>query len=159
MGGIIVIDFIDMRKPENKKKLYAEMKEVMKSDRAKNTILPLTKFGLMQITRQRVRPELNITTREACPTCNGTGSVSATILVSDLIEKNLEYLLTTQNEKSVTIALHPFLHAYFTKGVFSKRWQWYRKYHTWVKLEKDSSLGLNQYVFYNKLGEEIELKA
>jgi len=159
MGGIIVIDFIDMRRPDNKKKLYAEMKEVMKTDRAKNTILPLTKFGLMQITRQRVRPELNIITREVCPTCQGTGKVSATILVSDNIEKNLEYILTTQNEKNIAINLHPYLYAYFTKGLFSKRWSWYRKYNTWVKLEKDSSLGLNDYAFYNKIGEEIELKS
>ena len=157
MGGIIVIDFIDMRKAENKKAIYQVMKEVMKDDRAKNTILPLTKFGLMQITRQRVRPELNITTREVCPTCGGTGKVSATILVSDQIEKNLEYILTTQNQKGISMTVHPFLHAYFTKGIFSKRWEWYRKYHTWVKIEKDSSFGLSDYSFNDKMGEEIEM--
>ena len=157
MGGIIVIDFIDMRKAENKKAIYQVMKEVMKDDRAKNTILPLTKFGLMQITRQRVRPELNITTREVCPTCGGTGKVSATILVSDQIEKNLEYILTTQNQKGISMTVHPFLHAYFTKGIFSKRWEWYRKYHTWVKIEKDSSFSLSEYSFNDKMGEEIEM--
>lgn len=159
MGGIIVIDFIDMRRAENKKALYSFMKEVMDDDRAKHTILPITKFGLMQITRQRVRPEMNITTREVCPSCGGTGKVSATILVSDQIEKNIDYILSTQNEKGLTVNMHPFLHAYFTKGVFSKRWQWYRKYHTWVKIEIDSSLTLSEYTFYNKMGEEIELKA
>lgn len=158
MGGIIVIDFIDMRKAENKKKLYQSMKEIMEDDRAKNTILPITKFGLMQITRQRVRPEMNIATRETCPTCGGTGKVGATILVSDQIEKNLEYLMNTQNEKGITIAVHPFLAAFFTKGVFSIRWQWYRKYNSWIKIEKDSSLSLSEYSFYNKHGEEIELK-
>lgn len=157
MGGIIVIDFIDMRKADNKKAIYQVMKDVMKDDRAKNTILPLTKFGLMQITRQRVRPELNITTREVCPTCGGTGKVSATILVSDQIEKNLEYILTTQNQKGISMTVHPFLHAYFTKGIFSKRWEWYRKYHTWVKIEKDSSFGLSDYSFNDKMGEEIEM--
>ena len=157
MGGIIVIDFIDMRRVENKKKLYQHMKEVMKEDRAKNTILPLSKFGLMQITRQRVRPEMNIATKEQCPTCAGTGKVSATILVSDQIEKNLELILSTQNEKGLTMTVHPFLQAYFTKGVFSKRWEWYKKYHTWVKIERDSSLGISDYSFHNKLGEEIEL--
>ena len=136
MGGIIIIDFIDMRKADNKKALYKFIKEIMNDDRAKHTILPITKFGLMQITRQRVRPEMNITTREVCPTCGGTGKVSATILVSDQIEKNLDYILSTQNEKGLTINVHPFLQAYFTKGVFSKRWQWYRKHHTWVKIEK-----------------------
>ena len=157
MGGIIVIDFIDMRKADNKKQLYQFMKEFMKDDRAKNTVLPLTKFGLMQITRQRVRPEMNIKTKEVCPTCGGTGKVSATILVSDQIEKDLEHLMVSQNEKGVMIRMHPFLHAYFTKGVFSKRWEWYKKYHTWVKIEKDSSLGISDYSFNNKLGEEIEL--
>ena len=159
MGGIIVIDFIDMRKAENKKKLYQVMCEIMSDDRAKNTILPITKFGLMQITRQRVRPEMNITTRETCPTCGGTGKVGAIILVSDQIEKKLEYLMRTQNEKGITVAVHPFLHAYFTKGFFSIRWQWYRKYNSWIKIEKDSSLSLNEYTFYNKHGEEIELTA
>ena len=157
MGGIIVIDFIDMRKADNKKAVYQAMKEVMKDDRAKNTILPLTKFGLMQITRQRVRPELNITTREVCPTCGGTGKVSATILVSDQIEKNLEYILTTQNQKGISMTVHPYLYAYFTKGIFSKRWEWYRKYHTWVKVESDSSLSLSDYSFNDKMGEEIEM--
>lgn len=157
MGGIIVIDFIDMRKAENKKALFAAMKDAMKGDRAKNTILPVTKFGLMQITRQRVRPELSIATREVCPTCGGTGKVSATILVSDQIEKSLEYILTTQNQKGITMTVHPFLHAYFTKGIFSIRWQWYRKYNTWVKIEKDSSLSLSDFSLHDKMGEEIEL--
>ena len=159
MGGIIVIDFIDMRRAENKRQIYQVMRDLMKDDRAKNTILPLTKFGLMQITRQRVRPELSITTKEVCSTCGGTGKVSATILVSDQIEKNLDYILTTQNEKNVTLTVHPFLHAFFTKGLFSKRWGWYRKYHTWVKMEADSSLPLSDYTFNNKLGEEIQLGA
>lgn len=158
MGGIIVVDFIDMRKVENKKALYQFMKEIMKEDRAKHTVLSLTRFGLMQITRQRVRPELNITTREACPACEGTGKVSATILVSDQIEKDIADILNTQNEKGITIAVHPFLHAYFTKGIFSRRWKWYRKFHAWVKIEKDSSLALSAYNFYNKRGEQIEIK-
>jgi len=157
MGGIIVIDFIDMRKVDNKKKLYQFMKDSMKDDRAKNTILPLTKFGLMQITRQRVRPEMNIATKEQCPSCAGTGKVSATILVSDTIEKNLELILASQNEKGLTMTVHPFLHAFFTKGVFSKRWEWYKKHHVWVQVEKDSSLAISEYSFHNKMGEEIEL--
>ena len=157
MGGIIVIDFIDMRKVDNKKAVYAKMKEEMKVDRAKNTVLPLTKFGLMQITRQRVRPELNIVTKEKCPTCGGTGKVSPTLLVSDQIEKNLEYILLKQNEKQLTIALHPFVHAFFTKGIISRRVKWFFKYKQWVKLEVDSSLGLVDYNFHNKAGEPIEL--
>ncbi|MDF9800916.1 ribonuclease G [Catalinimonas alkaloidigena] len=157
MGGIIVIDFIDMRKQENKKAVFDKMKEEMKVDRAKNTVLPLTKFGLMQITRQRVRPELNIITKEICPTCGGTGKVAPTLLVSDQIEKNLEYILVKQNEPQLTIALHPFLHAYFTRGIISRRVKWFFKYKRWVRLEVDSSLGLVDYHFHNKAGEQIEL--
>lgn len=157
MGGIIIVDFIDMRNPEHKKMLYDKMKEEMKNDRSKFTVLPLTKFGLMQITRQRVRPEMNIVTKEKCPTCNGTGSISASILVSDQIVRNLDYLLVKQNEKHVSISLHPFVYAYFTKGFFSKQVKWYFKYNRWVKLEEDSSLGITDFKFRNKLGEDIEV--
>ena len=157
MGGIIVVDFIDMRKPDNKKALYQKMKEVMRSDRAKHTILPLTKFGLLQITRQRVRPELNIATTEICPTCGGTGKIAPSLLVTDQIEHHIDYLLVKQNEKDITISMHPFVHAYFTKGIYSRQMQWFMKYKKWVNLEVDSSLGLVNYHFHNKTGEEIEL--
>jgi ribonuclease G len=137
--------------------LYERMKEEMKNDRSKFTVLPLTKFGLMQITRQRVRPEMNIVTKEKCPTCNGTGSITASILVSDQIERNLEYLLVKQNEKDVIVALHPYLHAYFTKGLMSRQVKWFFKYNRWVKLVEDSSLGITDFRFRNKSGEEIEV--
>ncbi len=158
MGGIIIIDFIDMKKPENKRKVYQQMKNELKKDRSKSTVLPLTKFGLMQITRQRVRPELNITTKEVCPSCQGTGKISASILVSDEIENNLEYVITKQNAKSIGITLHPYLHAFFTQGLYSKRVQWLFKYGRWVKLIADSSLPLAGYNFLDKYGEEIELR-
>lgn len=157
MGGIIVIDFIDMRRTDNKKKLYAAMKSEMKDDRSKFTILPLSKFGLIQITRQRVRPELNIVTQEICPTCGGTGKVAATILISDSIEKNLDYILSNQNEKHMTITLHPYLYAYFKQGFISRRIKWFLKYNRWVNLEKDTSLGINDYKFLNEQGEEIKI--
>ncbi|MFA0961842.1 ribonuclease E/G [Roseivirga sp. BDSF3-8] len=157
MGGIIVIDFIDMRRAENKRTLFSTMKEEMKDDRSKFTILPLSKFGLMQITRQRVRPELNIKTNEKCPTCGGTGKVDATILVTDQIERRLEFVMNKQNEKHITIALHPFLFAFYTKGIISRRMEWFFKYHRWVHLVEDSSLGLTEYSFLNVHGEEIEI--
>jgi ribonuclease G len=156
MGGIIVIDFIDMRKTENKKLLFSRIKEFMKNDRSKFTILPLTKFGLMQITRQRVRPELNITTKETCPTCNGSGKINASILVSDQVEENLEHLLLKQNEKNVTLYVHPFLHAYFTKGIIDKRMRWFFKYNQWIGVEQDSSLAITDFKFLNKEGVQIQ---
>ncbi len=157
MGGIIVIDFIDMKKRDNKKKIYDEMKREMKDDRSKFTILPLTKFGLMQITRQRVRPELNIATGEKCPTCNGTGKITASVLIADQIEKNVEYLLGKQNEKSLTLLLHPYLYAYFKTGVISRRQKWFLQYFKWVKIIEDSSLALTEFHFINSVGEEIEV--
>lgn len=157
MGGIIVVDFIDMRKAENKKMLYKVMKDEMKVDRSKFTVLPLSKFGLMQITRQRVRPELNIKTREVCPTCNGTGKITASILITDQIEKDLEHLMTKQNAKKLTITLHPFLYSFYTKGFISKQWNWFFKYKRWVTLIEDTSMAIMEYKFLNSHGEEIEL--
>lgn len=159
MGGIIVIDFIDMKKLENRKLVYDKMRDEMKDDRSKFVILPLSKFGLMQITRQRVRPEINITTLETCPTCNGTGKINASILISDQIENNLDFIFNKQNEKKITILLHPYLYAFFTKGLISKRMRWFMKYKKWVNLIADTSLGITQFKFMNENGEEIEVAA
>lgn len=158
MGGIIVVDFIDMKKMENKKLIHKVMKDEMAPDRSKFTVLPLSKFGLMQITRQRVRPEMNITTKEVCPTCNGTGKISASILISDQIERNIDYLLTQQNEKDITVVLHPFIYAFFTKGTMSRRLKWFIRYFKWIKLIQDSSLAVTEFQILNKFGEEIELQ-
>lgn len=157
MGGIIVIDFIDMRKVENKKKVFQRVKQEMEGDRSKHTILPLSKFGLMQITRQRVRPELNIATKEVCPTCSGTGNISATIAIADQIEETIKYFLTKQNEKKLTVSLHPYVYAYFTKGIYSIRVRWFMKYFKWVNLVEDSSLAITEYNFINSNGELIQV--
>lgn len=158
MGGIIVVDFIDMRRSENRRKVYDRIKEEMKNDRSKHTVLPLSKFGLLQITRQRVRPELNIATREVCPSCNGTGQISAAISIADQLEKTLDFILTSQNEKKITVSLHPYLYAYFTKGIFSKRVKWYLKYLKWVNMIEDTSLALTEFSVLNNRGEMIETK-
>jgi ribonuclease G len=157
MGGIIVVDFIDMRNLENKKLIFKTVKEEMADDKAKFTVLPLSKFGLMQITRERVRPQMNIATKEVCPTCNGTGKISPSILVSDLVEKNIEHLLMKQNEKHLVLAVHPYLYAFFTKGLISLRIKWYFKYRRWVNLVQDTSLGVTEFKFLNKEGEEIQV--
>ncbi|HZI24669.1 MAG TPA: ribonuclease E/G, partial [Chryseolinea sp.] len=157
MGGIIVVDFIDMKHPDNKKLIYKIMKDEMADDKAKSTVLPLSKFGLMQITRERVRPQMNIATKEVCPACNGTGKITASILVSDLIEKNIEHLFVKQNERNLVLAVHPYLHAYFTHGFISQRMRWYFKYKRWISLVKDTSMAIMEYKFLNKEGEEIQL--
>ncbi|HEX8351156.1 MAG TPA: Rne/Rng family ribonuclease, partial [Hymenobacter sp.] len=137
MGGIIVVDFIDMKSADSRKKVEDAVKDIMKSDKARFTILPITKFGLLQITRQRVRPAENIITGEVCPTCGGTGKISASILVTDEIDNSIEDLLVTQNQSGITLFVHPFLHAYYTKGLVSKQMKWYLKYYKWVKVVKD----------------------
>jgi ribonuclease G len=158
MGGIIVVDFIDMKSQDSRRQIYNMMKDEMgNNDRAKHTVLPLSKFGLMQITRERVRPQMNITTKEVCPTCNGTGSITASILITDQIEHAIEHLFVKQNEKELVLALHPFLYAYYTKGIISKRVRMFFKYKRWVKIVKDSSLGITEFHFLNKDGEVIDM--
>ena len=132
LGGIVIIDFIDMKLPDNKKKVHDAMEEAMKADRARHTILPMTKFGLMQITRQRLRPEINITTAEICPSCKGTGKIGPSILVTDDIEKDLKYLVD-QGHRELALHIHPMLEAYLTKGSFFKKSilaKWQKQYKT-----------------------------
>ncbi|WP_299826106.1 Rne/Rng family ribonuclease [uncultured Pontibacter sp.] len=158
IGGIIVVDFIDMKTPENRQKVYEVVKEELKRDRSKSTVLPISKFGLMQITRQRVRPEQNIITGEVCPTCNGTGKITASILVTDEIEAAVDDLLTSHNYKGLIIYLHPFVYDYYTKGLVSKQTKWFFKYFKWVKLVKDTSLGITDFRVMDDRGDEIELR-
>ncbi len=157
MGGIVVVDFIDMKKAENRKLIHGVLKTEMRADRSKYTILPISKFGLSQITRQRVRPETNIVTREVCPTCSGTGKIQASISVTDLIDNHLDYILSKQNERGVSIIVHPFVYSYYREGVITRQMKWLVKHQVWVKLIKDSSLGITEFHFLNKDGDEIEL--
>jgi ribonuclease G len=159
MGGIIVIDFIDMHTSANKKELFECLKNEMKRDRAKHTILPPSKFGLIQVTRQRVRPEMNITTVEKCPTCDGTGEIKASILLLDDIKNNTRYILTEQNEKSVTIKVHPYINAYLTKGLLwsSIRHKWQKEFKRTIKIEPVMSYHIMEYHFFNSSGEEIKI--
>jgi len=157
MGGIIVVDFIDMHNNENRQMVYERMKELMSRDRAKHNILPLTKFGLMQITRQRVRPEMHIDTSEKCPVCNGSGKVTATILIDEQIKNQLSLICTTQKYRSVTIKLHPYIAAYIKKGLPSKRFKWALKFKCAVNLLPMSSYHFLEYHFFDNNDNEIEL--
>lgn len=156
LGGIIVVDFIDMKLPDNKRKLIEAMEEFMKADRAKHAVLPISKFGLMQITRQRMKPEVNINTQEVCPTCNGTGKISSTLVLEDEIEKNLSYLVM-QKHKGLAIVVHPIIHAYLTKGWVSIRRRWSWKYKQKIKLRADNNYYLTEFHFFDSNEEEIKL--
>ena len=157
MGGIIVVDFIDMNKAENRKKLFEALKGFMKEDRAKHKILPPSRFGLIEITRQRVRPEMNIKTVESCPACYGKGEVEATVLIVDEIEDKLNHALTVDKEKKVTICVHPFIAAYLSRGLFSKRMRWLFKYKKWVKIRPIYAYHLMQYAMFDKNDDELSL--
>jgi len=157
MGGIVVIDFIDMHKPNNRKDLFDYLRSEMSHDRAKHTILPPSKFGLVQITRQRVRPEMNIVTTEVCPTCNGTGVIRPTILLIDDIETNFNYILVEQNEKNITLCVHPYIEAYLKQGFISRQWKWYFKYKQWIKVKSNPAYQITEFHFFSSKDEEIKL--
>ena len=159
MGGIIVIDFIDMSKAEHRNKLFAKMQEYMAQDRARHNILPLSKFGLMQITRQRVRPEMEISTSEDCPTCLGRGRIKASILFTDTLENKIEYLVKNLGVKRFSLHIHPYVAAFIQQGLFSLKRKWRKKHNIpGFKIIPNQDLGFLQYEFYDRKGNEIDLK-
>lgn len=157
IGGIIIIDFIDVRKNENKTKLFQAMKKFMEGDNAKHTILPLSKFGLMQITRERVRPAITISTAEQCPVCNGTGKINPTILLLDDIKRDLEFIIKSQSPSKLSIHVHPFIDAYLKKGFWSLLMQWRREFKKWIKVEVDNNYHMMKYCFFDENEDEIRL--
>lgn len=147
MGGIIVVDFIDMKLEENKQEVLQLMKEAMQNAKAKMNILPISKFGIMQMTRQRVRQETSIPVAETCPTCNGKGETASMISIADRIEKSLIFVLNHNRNKKINITMHPYLWSYFTKGLFSKRICWMFKYQKFITIRKDHTLDITEFKF------------
>ena len=157
MGGIIIVDFIDMHEAAHRKQLFDVLCQEMALDRAKHTILPATKFGLIQITRQRVRPATEVQVQEKCPVCDGEGTIRPAILYIDEIENNLKYLLLDQNENNITLQVHPFIGAYLTIGWHSIRRQWMRKYHKRFKVQSMPEVHMLHYNFQNANGDDIKI--
>lgn len=157
IGGIIIIDFIDMKNNEHRKELIQQMKDFMKKDRAQHTILPLSKFGLMQITRQRVRPEVRINTAEVCPTCEGSGKINPTVLLSDDIERDLVFILQSRPKSKIKISVHPFVEAFLKKGFPSLQHKWWMKHQKWIAIKAVSDIPVNKYIFYDENDDEIRL--
>jgi ribonuclease G len=155
MGGIIVVDFIDMHSQENKQMLFDKMKEFMSEDRTKHNILPLSKFGLMQLTRQRVRPEMNIKTMEKCPTCHGTGEINPSILFTDEIEDRLQTIIQENKIKNLILKVHPYTDAYLNKGLISIKMKWSYKYGCKIKLIPMISYHYMEYRFFNSQDDEL----
>lgn len=158
MGGIIVIDFIDMHENENRQKVFDRMRDAMSEDRAKHNILPLSKFGLMQMTRQRVRPVTDINIEEKCPTCLGTGKMQPSILFVDQIEEKIDLLVNVLKHKKFVLYLHPYVDAFISKGISSIKTKWKFKYSLNCKIIASQDIGFLQYKFFDKEGNEINLK-
>ena len=158
MGGIIVVDFIDMNLAEDRQMLYERMCKNMQKDRARHNILPLSKFGLMQITRQRVRPAMDVNVEETCPTCNGTGKIKSSLLFTDQLERKIDTLVNKIGIKKFTLHVHPYVAAYINQGMMSLKMKWQLKYGFGVKVIASQKLAFLQYEFYDAQKQFIDMK-
>ena len=158
MGGIIVVDFIDMNLAEDRQMLYERMCENMKKDRARHNILPLSKFGLMQITRQRVRPAIDVAVEESCPTCHGTGKIKSSILFSDQLESKIDRLVNKIGISRFSLHVHPYVAAFINQGVFSLKRRWQLKYGFGIRVVSSQKLAFLQYEFYDQNHQFIDMQ-
>ena len=164
MGGIIVIDFIDMHLAEDRQLLYERMCKNMQKDRARHNILPLSKFGLMQITRQRVRPAMDVNVEETCPTCFGKGKIRSSVLFTEQLESKIDRLVNKIGIKKFFLHVHPYVAAYINKGLISIKRKWQFKYGFGVHVIPSQKLAFLQYEFFDDqkqfidMQEEIETK-
>jgi ribonuclease G len=158
MGGIIVIDFIDMHESDNRQKLFDHMRDLMANDRAKHNILQVSKFGLMQITRQRVRPAMDFNTAEVCPTCFGKGEIKSSILFIDDLEKKINNVVTVLSVKKFKLYVHPYIAAFINQGLYSLKWKWKLKYSIGMKIIPDQKLGFLEYKFFDMDKNELDMK-
>ncbi len=158
MGGIIVIDFIDMNKSEHRQQLFDHMREIMANDRARHNILPLSKFGLMQITRQRVRPAMDVITTESCPSCFGKGEIQPSLLFTDVLYEKLEYLVKDLKVSNFIMYVHPYVDAYLKKGLLSTYRRWRMSIGGSWRIVADQSLAYLQYRVVDRNHVEIDLK-
>ena len=154
MGGIVIVDFIDMDSPEHRNELFKYMKTLMESDRAKHNVLPLTKFGLMQITRQRIRPVTEINTTEKCPLCHGTGKITSTVVIDEQIERQIADLVE-KGHKTFTLSLSPILGAYLSRGLNSYIFRWKRKYKCKIKVVEVTDHSILQYEISDQTGKAL----
>ena len=156
LGGIIIIDFIDLHKAQNRQALYEEMVKLMATDKAKHTVLPLTKFGLMQITRQRVRPVAVESVSDVCPTCNGSGKIEPTVLLDKKIENQISFLTEDRKQKYVKLVVSPYVAAYLNKGLlWSIRRRWQRRYKVRIDIVADQSVGIVEVHYHDRKDNDL----
>ncbi len=156
MGGIIAVDFIDMGQRSHQKQLYEKLRECLKDDKAKHNVLPPSRFGVVEITRQRVREVTDISTEEKCPCCEGSGSIQASVLITDQIENNLRYIVEEFKTKRIVLKTHPFIAAYLKAGLISTRRRWSMKYKVNLKVQEDQDSSYLNFKFFNEKGEPID---
>ena len=149
IGGIIIVDFIDMDSAEHRQLLFEQMRKLMKRDRARHNVLQLSKFGLMQITRQRVRPAVEMDVREECPTCHGSGKIEPSLMFTDKLANECQRY-SDQFGRGLILRLHPYICAYVEKGLLwrSLKWQWLRKFG--VRVMSSEMLGMMEYRFFDQ---------
>ena len=158
MGGIIIVDFIDMNLAEDRQMLYERMCKNMQKDRARHNILPLSKFGLMQITRQRVRPAMDVSVEETCPTCFGRGKIKSSILFTDQLESKIDHLVNKIGVKTFYLHVHPYVAAYINQGLISLKRRWQFKYGFGVHVISSQKMAFLQYEFYDAQKQFIDMK-
>lgn len=156
IGGIIVIDFIDMRISGNRKELFERMKVLLKNDPTQSSILPISKFGLMEVTRHRVKPAIKLSIAESCPVCKGSGQLKPTILVMDDIEHSINYVANELKERFIRLKVHPFIKSYMKSGFISRRIKWIWKYKMWIKITSSNAYHLIQYKILDRNGKNLE---
>ena len=158
MGGIIIVDFIDMHLAEDRQMLYERMCKNMQKDRARHNILPLSKFGLMQITRQRVRPAMDVNVEETCPTCFGKGKIKSSILFTDQLESKIDRMVNKIGIKKFNLHVHPYVAAYINQGLISMKRKWQMKYGMGINVIPSQKLAFLQYEFYDRKGNFIDMQ-
>ena len=158
MGGIIIVDFIDMNLAEDRQMLYERMCKNMQKDRARHNILPLSKFGLMQITRQRVRPAMDVNGEEDCPTCFGSGKIKSSILFTDQLERKIDNLVNKIGVKRFYLHVHPYVAAYINQGFISMKRKWQMSYGLGVHVIPSQKMGFLQYEFYDDKKQLIDMR-
>ena len=158
LGGIVIIDFIDLHKAQNRQALFDEMVQLMSTDKAKHTVLPLTKFGLMQITRQRVRPVAVESVSDVCPTCNGTGKIEPTVLLDKKIENQISFLTQDRGQKFIKLLVSPYVAAFLRKGFLSLRRRREWKYKVRLQIVEDQSVGIVEVHYHDKKDNDLITK-
>ncbi len=157
MGGIVIVDFIDMDNNDHKNALFKYMQELMESDRARHNVLPLTKFGLMQITRQRIRPVTEINTAETCPVCHGTGKITSSVVIDEEIERKISFYVTEKGIRSFILKTSPILGAYLKRGFFNSYVaKWKKKYRCKLEIVETTDFSVLQNELYNEKEEKLD---